>query len=639
MAFPYIFPLTEPWHWMHIHKSYKILIGTCKIKQATDAIARPLMVGGGEDFFDPKDCNNGDENHDPRAQIVVESEYKGKIIDEMEDQEKGREEIELIDRIKEKRRKEMLPQKNELNEKLRSVWDKSYYSLDSNIHRTITSQEEYQKSVVKNDSSLTENEKNFLLNKIQKLYDAYRIGNSSVEKQQCNNCRNWYQATQYCEFCIRKYLENNFGNWKSGNNEIDKLIQECQQKTIAPDAVIEWIEYDQFENIEHLTKGGYAIIYTAIWNHGYYNEWDSQKQTLNRLGGQKIVLKRFNNSNNNNVNWFQEVILSFTLDITSTFLAKCFGLTKDPTTQDYMLVLNYYQNDLRHFLKDNFHSLTLLQKYQTIGQIADSLYRIHERDTMHRDLHSGNILYLAPVFSWYISDLGLSGPIEKPSNSIYGNLPYIAPEVLCGEIYTTKSDIYSMGILMWEVITGETPFDDYEHDLELTLDIVKGCRPTIYEYIPRGYAILMKQCWNADPGNRPVALIVKEKMKILIKLLYDDDEKNESKNFKSKIKNFFKSKSKKNRNSQVITNTQLSKNTKSKIYRVQNSKLYTFNIPNKPRNATDEEQQAFDSKQFDLEISEDMEQHYLKSIENNNPHDDREFGIAGPSNSGSQFQP
>ncbi|RHZ59648.1 hypothetical protein Glove_362g51 [Diversispora epigaea] len=529
----------------------------------------------------------------------------------------------------------MATQKITWNEKLRSVRDKSFYTLDINIHKTITEREKYRKDFIENDSSLTENEKKFLLDQLQIAYDKVRINNRSIEKQQCNNCQNWHQAIQYCEFCIRKYLENNFGNWTSKNNEIDKLIQECQQKTTGPDSVIEWIEYNQFENIEHLADGGCATIYTAAWKDGFYNKWNSERQILERFGSQKIVLKRLNNSNSNNIHWFQEVTLSFTLDNTSTFLAACYGLTKDPTTQDYMLALNYYDNDLRHFLKGNYHSFTLLQKYDIICDITYSLDRIHSQNIVHRDLHSGNILYNSRNSSWYISDLGLSGPVDKPSNGIYGNLPYIAPEVIRGEIYTTKSDIYSMGILMWEVITGKTPFDNYEHDSELTLDIVKGCRPKIYEYIPHEYITLMKQCWDANSDNRPDIYTIYRKMRSLMMSLYNEMDKHQenieniqSKDLKSKIKNFFKLKSKKDKNNQAIRNTQLSKNTKSKRYRIQNSKVHTFNIPIKPRNATDEEQQAFDSKQLELEISEEMQQQYLKSVEadnSNKSRDDQEF--------------
>ncbi|RHZ85107.1 hypothetical protein Glove_71g179 [Diversispora epigaea] len=84
---------------------------------------------------------------------------------------------------------------------------------------------------------------------------------------------------------------------------------------------------------------------------------------------------------------------------------------------------------------------------------------------------------------------------------------------------------------------------------------------------------LMRQCWDANPNNRP------------------------------------------DKNNQVIRNAQLSKNTKSKINRIQNSKVYTFSIPIKPRKATIEQQLEFNSNQIDFEISEEMQQQYLKITE------------------------
>ncbi|RHZ88473.1 hypothetical protein Glove_22g12 [Diversispora epigaea] len=503
------------------------------------------------------------------------------------------------------------------NEKLIEVWDKTNFSLNTNIYKTIVEQEEYRKNMIQNDSSLTQLEKDFLFIELQKVYDPLRISNNAAEKRQCNKCQNWHQATQYCEFCIRKYLKNNFENWTSGNNEIDKLIQECQQKTVSPDAIIEWISYNQFENIEYLTEGGCATVYTAIWKDGQNIKWNSDKQILERFGRHKVILKRLNNSNSNNVHWFQEITLSFTIDNTFMYLAKCYGLTKDPITQDYMLVLLYFDNDLRHFLIDNHHSLTWIQKYNIIYNIINILDEFHFKNIVHRDLNSGNILYNASNFVWRISDLGFSGPVDKPLNSIYGNLPYIAPEVLCDQIYTTKSDIYSIGILMWEVATGETPFGDHEHDLDLSLAIVEGYRPKINEDIPipHEYLTLMKQCWDSNPDNRPDANTILDKIKLLIKSYYREMDKQQklAKSLKSKIKNIFKSTLTKNdeiTNSQLINNT----NAKCKINRIQTSKVYSYNIPIRPRNATDEEQYAFESKQNEFEISEELENIYLTSI-------------------------
>ncbi|POG61688.1 kinase-like domain-containing protein, partial [Rhizophagus irregularis DAOM 181602=DAOM 197198] len=135
--------------------------------------------------------------------------------------------------------------------------------------------------------------------------------------------------------------------------------------------------------------------------------------------------------------------------------------------------------------------------------IIGALDYIHKENSIHRDLHSGNILYSQFDDNWQISDLGFCGPADKPSTSIYGNLPYIAPEVLNGKEYTFKSDIYSIAMLMWEISYGKPPFINHEHDYDLALNIINGIRPKIISEIPLKYKNLMEQCWDADPLKRP----------------------------------------------------------------------------------------------------------------------------------------
>src|SRR6185436_10511856 len=96
-------------------------------------------------------------------------------------------------------------------------------------------------------------------------------------------------------------------------------------------------------------------------------------------------------------------------------------------------------------------------------------------------------------------------------------------------------------------------------------------------------------CWDANPNNRPDANIICDKMKLLIKPLYEemDKQREQSKNLKTKIKNFFKSSSTKNEDKQIIKNTQSKENKRSKIYKIQTSKVYTFNFSIQPKNATD----------------------------------------------------
>ncbi|CAI2189920.1 17859_t:CDS:2, partial [Funneliformis geosporum] len=145
--------------------------------------------------------------------------------------------------------------------------------------------------------------------------------------------------------------------------------------------------------------------------------------------------------------------------------------------------------------------------------IAYGLSAIHKTNIIHRDFHSGNILIDGnyPV----IGDLGLSkSATEAEDNEIYGIIPYMAPEVLQGQKYTKKSDIYSFGMIMWEWMTGRRPFWDRAHDTELIIDICDGLRPPIGNIgAPEGYIELMKECWDPDQSKRPASDISSRNVK------------------------------------------------------------------------------------------------------------------------------
>jgi len=95
--------------------------------------------------------------------------------------------------------------------------------------------------------------------------------------------------------------------------------------------------------------------------------------------------------------------------------------------------------------------------------IIEGLDSIHDRGLVHKDFHPGNILIADSNMlkvKVLISDLGLSRLLieGQQDDKIFGVLPYIAPEVLKGEKYTRAADIYSLGTIMYEVLTGFKPF-------------------------------------------------------------------------------------------------------------------------------------------------------------------------------------
>ncbi len=82
-------------------------------------------------------------------------------------------------------------------------------------------------------------------------------------------------------------------------------------------------------------------------------------------------------------------------------------------------------------------------------------------------------------------------------------IPYIASEIFNGKPFSQASDIYSMGMIMWELTTGCKPFANIEHDHKLIYEIIDGKRPEITNDTPELFADLMKKCWDSDPKKRP----------------------------------------------------------------------------------------------------------------------------------------
>src|SRR5581483_10344311 len=97
---------------------------------------------------------------------------------------------------------------------------------------------------------------------------------------------------------------------------------------------------------------------------------------------------------------------------------KFYGITKDPQTEEFMMVLEYAEfGNLRNFLKINFSNLKWKEKLSFLEDIAYNLKTIHNRNYIHKDLHSGNVLQFNHITK--ITDLGLAQSINnsKTSNS------------------------------------------------------------------------------------------------------------------------------------------------------------------------------------------------------------------------------
>jgi serine/threonine protein kinase len=161
--------------------------------------------------------------------------------------------------------------------------------------------------------------------------------------------------------------------------------------------------------------------------------------------------------------------------------------------------------DLAHYISYNFFNISWEDKLRKLYDMTIGLSNIQRSKIIHKDFHSGNI-FISYYSEAIIGDLGLSKSslnYYEEDNGVYGIIPYVAPEVLQGQKYSKASDIYSFGMIMWELMTGRRPFWDRNHDTELIIEICDGLRPPIVTDAPEGYIELMQKCWHPDPNKRP----------------------------------------------------------------------------------------------------------------------------------------
>ncbi|RIB26998.1 kinase-like domain-containing protein, partial [Gigaspora rosea] len=108
---------------------------------------------------------------------------------------------------------------------------------------------------------------------------------------------------------------------------------------------------------------------------------------------------------------------------------------------------------------------------------------------------------------------------EITSNSnLHGMPAYVEPQCLVNDKYrrNTKSDVYSLGVILWEISSGRPPFSSFESVLSLAVYISKGNREEPIEDTPFRYIKLYKQCWDNDPADRPETRLIFNTLKQII---------------------------------------------------------------------------------------------------------------------------
>uniref|UniRef100_A0A1L8DL26 mitogen-activated protein kinase kinase kinase n=1 Tax=Nyssomyia neivai TaxID=330878 RepID=A0A1L8DL26_9DIPT len=147
-------------------------------------------------------------------------------------------------------------------------------------------------------------------------------------------------------------------------------------------------------------------------------------------------------------------------------------------------------------------------------QIARGMNYLHNLapiSVIHRDLKSSNVLISEAIEgdnlhnkTLKITDFGLAREVYKTTRmSAAGTYAWMPPEVIKCGTYSKASDVWSYGVLLWELLTGETPYKGFD-SLSVAYGVaVNTLALPIPKTCPEAWGKLMKSCWECDPHNRP----------------------------------------------------------------------------------------------------------------------------------------
>uniref|UniRef100_A0A4W3J850 Mitogen-activated protein kinase kinase kinase n=1 Tax=Callorhinchus milii TaxID=7868 RepID=A0A4W3J850_CALMI len=136
--------------------------------------------------------------------------------------------------------------------------------------------------------------------------------------------------------------------------------------------------------------------------------------------------------------------------------------------------------------------------------IASGMSYLHLYKIIHRDLKSPNVL-VTHDDTVKISDFGTSKQLSDKSTkmSFAGTVAWMAPEVIRNEPVSEKVDIWSFGVVLWELLTGEVPYKDVDSSAIIWGVGSNSLHLPLPSTAPDGFSILMKQTWHSKPRNRP----------------------------------------------------------------------------------------------------------------------------------------
>ena len=248
---------------------------------------------------------------------------------------------------------------------------------------------------------------------------------------------------------------------------------------------------DRYEIIKSIGEGGMANVYLA------YDTILDRNVAIKVLRGDLANDEKF-------VRRFQREALSAS-SLSHPNIVAMYDVGEDDGL--YYIVMEYVEGKTLKQLLKKRGSLTLSEAIDIMLQLTDGMAHAHDSYIVHRDLKPQNIM-IEDDGQIKITDFGIAMALNSTqltqTNSVMGSVHYLPPEQAAGKGTTIKSDIYSMGIIFYELLTGELPFKG-DSAVEIALKQMKEPLPDVHKLnndIPQSIENIILKSTAKNPKNR-----------------------------------------------------------------------------------------------------------------------------------------
>ncbi|CAA2952897.1 serinethreonine- kinase ctr1 [Olea europaea subsp. europaea] len=254
------------------------------------------------------------------------------------------------------------------------------------------------------------------------------------------------------------------------------------------------------EELRELGSGTFGTVY-----HG---KWRGTDVAIKRINDRCFAGKPSEQDRTREDFWNEAIKLA---DLHHPNVVAFYGVVLDGPNGSIATVTEYMVNgSLRKALQKSERNLDKRKRLLITMDVAFGMEYLHGKNIVHFDLKSDNLLVNLrdphrPICK--VGDLGLSKVKCQTliSGGVRGTLPWMAPELLNGSssLVSEKVDVFSFGIVMWELLTGEEPYTDLHYGAIIGGIVSNTLRPPVPESCDPDWRRLMERCWSAEPSERP----------------------------------------------------------------------------------------------------------------------------------------